>query len=93
MGKVSICIYICLSLALCKPALSACPDQLRACDVALRASQDVIQAQDKSIANLKAANKELADRLAASQSTPLLPGWAWLAIGAAAGIATYGIVH
>jgi hypothetical protein len=73
--------------------LLQCEKRLTACDGALNAAQGVMEAQDASIRNLKAANKELADRLADSQSGQLLPGWAWLAIGAAAGIATYSIVR
>lgn len=93
MGKITICIYMASTIVFCRPALSACPDQLRACDSALSAAKDVITAQDESIAGLRKANQDLASRLADSQSRPLLPGWAWLAIGAATGVVTYGIVH
>lgn len=70
-----------------------CENRLTACSTALHDAQTVIDDQDASITNLKKANKELADRLADSQSGQLLPGWAWLAIGAAVGVATYSIVR
>jgi hypothetical protein len=70
-----------------------CSKALQACDLALEAAEGLISTQEESIKGLKAANKELADRLADSQSAPLLPTWAYIALGAVVGVATYSIVR
>lgn len=44
----------------------------------------VIKSQDKQIIDLKTEKKELEDKLASS-SSPLLPAWMWVGIGAIVG--------
>ena len=65
-----------------KPSLPV----LKACDLALNACRDVVKAQDEQITQLKQDNQAFADALEANTKDPLLPTWAWVLIGAAAGV-------
>lgn len=68
-------------------------DKLTACDLALNACQGVIKAQDDQIAQLKDSNQKLADELVKSKSPSILPTWAWILIGASAGVLITSTLH
>lgn len=64
--------------------IDACQEALSACDA-------VVKAQDEAITRLKQNNKRLEEALV-SQSPPLLPAWAYFALGAVVGAATIKIL-
>lgn len=58
-----------------------------ACDLALDACLKTVQAQDNLIVDLKANNQKLVSALADANKSPILPTWAWVVLGVAAGVA------
>jgi hypothetical protein len=69
-----------------KPAPRVPPTpQAQTCSRALQACLELSQAQDASIANLKANNQALADQLATASAPPLIPTWAVISLSVLAG--------
>jgi ElaB/YqjD/DUF883 family membrane-anchored ribosome-binding protein len=67
------------------PLLADEPTTNLTCLHALNACQEVVEAQDQAIVNLKAALAETQDKLADSKP-PALPTWAAVVVGIAAGV-------
>lgn len=57
----------------------------RACAFALDACGELVEAQDAQIESLQIQLEETHEALANTAPEPLLPDWAWFAIGVAAG--------